>query len=162
MSAASEINGLAGLNGSTVAVPSGGIAADVIQRVAHELGITVSIQPVNDVSSALAGIAEGRYQAYADWRSDLVNVAYTNSGFLVLDDRLTRRPVALALRQNDAGFRDLVNLTLQELAINGRFAALYDDWFGTDPPFGVEIWPGAPYRPLELHRSPVGVPTATP
>lgn len=162
VSAASEISDSEGLNGGTVAVSSGGIVADVVQQAAADAGIIVSIQPVNEVSAALAGVAEGRFRAYADWRSDLLNLAYTNSGFLVLDDRLTRRPIALGLRPNDSAFRDLANLTLQELAAEGRFAALYDDWFGTDPPYAVEIWPGTPYRPLELNRLPTSMPTPTP
>ena len=162
VSAASGFSDFPGLNGGTVAVSNGGGVADAVQRAATEAGITVSIVPVNDVNAALTGVGEGRYHAYADGRSDLLNLAYTNSGFLVLDDRLTFRPIALGLRSNDAAFRDLVNLTLQELAINGRYAALYDGWFGTDPPYAVEVWPGVPYRSLELDRLRVAAPTATP
>jgi ABC-type amino acid transport substrate-binding protein len=162
VSAASGINSLAGLNGGAVAVPGGGITAQVVQQAAAQTGIVVSVQTVDDVNGALTGVAEGRYSAYAGWRGGLLNLAYTNSGFLVLDERLSRRPIALGLRQNDAAFRDLVDFTLQELAAEGRFAALYDDWFGTDPPYPVEIWPGAPYRPLRLNRSPLVVPTAAP
>jgi ABC-type amino acid transport substrate-binding protein len=160
--AGSGVNVLADLNGGSVAVPVGGVVADVVQRAAAQAGVVVSVQTVTDVNAALAGVAAGTDDAYADWRSTLLNLAYTNQGFLVLDMRLTRRPIALGLRQNDAAFRDLVNFTLQALVAEGRFAALYDDWFGTDPPFAVEIWPGAPYRPLKLNRLPVAVPTATP
>jgi len=77
---------------------------------------------------------------------------------LVLDERLTQRPIALGLRQNDVAFRDLVDFSLQELVAEGRFASLYDDWFGTDPPYPVEIWPGAPYRALRLNPLPVTAP----
>ena len=103
-------------------------------------------------------MADGRFRAFADWRSDLLNAAYTHSGYLVLDDRLTSRPLALGIRQNDAAFRDLVNFTLQEMAAEGYFGALYDDWFGTDPPYPLEIWLGTPYRPLQLNRSPTQAP----
>jgi len=149
---------LSRLNGGTVAVLSGGNLADLVQRAAVESGVTVSIQTVNDINAAMAGVAEGRYLAYADWRSELLNLAYTYPGFLVLDDRLTSRPLALGLRQSDGAFRDLVNLTLQALAAEGYFAALYDDWFGTDPPFSIDVWPGTPYRPLKLKRLPAVAP----
>jgi polar amino acid transport system substrate-binding protein len=152
VSAASGIDSLAGLNGGVVAVSSGGSIAQVVQQAAAQAGIVISVQTVDDVNGALTGVAEGRYGAYAGWRSGLLNLAYTNAGFLVLDVRLSRRPIALGLWQNDAAFRDLVNFTLQELAAEGRFAALYDDWFGTDPPYPVDVWPGAPYRPLRLNR----------
>ncbi len=162
VSAESGIVNVAGLNGGTVAVPSGGITAEAIQVAAAQAGIAVSVQTVEDVNAALAGVAEGRLRAYAGLRSELLILAYTNPGFLVLDERLSHRPIALGLRQNDAAFRDLVNLTLQVLAAEGRFAALYDDWFGTDPPFPVDIWQGTPYRSLRLNRSPAVLPTAVP
>jgi ABC-type amino acid transport substrate-binding protein len=162
VSAASGINDLIGLNGGIVAAPRAGIMGDVVQRAAAAAGIAVSVQAVDDANAALAGVAEGRYRALAGWRSELLNLAYTNAGLLVLDERLSQRYIALGVRQNDAAFRDLLNLTLQALAAEGRFAALYDDWFGTDPPFPIEIWPGAPYRPLKLNRFPVAPPTPAP
>jgi len=162
VSAGSDVDSLADLNGGGVAVPAGGVAADAVQRAATQAGTPVSVQTVNDANAALSGVAGGTYRAYADWRSELLSMAYTQQGFLVLDERLTRSPIALGLRQNDAAFRDLLNLTLQALAAEGRFAAIYDDWFGTDPPFPVEIWPGVPYRALKLNPAPLAVPTATP
>jgi ABC-type amino acid transport substrate-binding protein len=156
--AESGVSGLNGLNGAAVAVTTGNNAADVIQKAALESGVVVSIQPVGDVNEALAGVADGRYAAFADWRSDLLNLAYTYSGFLVLDDRLTSRPLAMGLRQGDGAFRDLLNLSLQALAAEGTYAAIYDDWFGTDPPLSLEVWPGVPYRPLKIRRSPTPAP----
>jgi polar amino acid transport system substrate-binding protein len=162
VNAASETRGLTGLNGGTVAVLGGDEAAEVVQRAAAQAGISIAIQPIGSADEALAGVAEGRFDGYADWREELLRLAYANSGFLVLDDRLTSRPIALGLRQNDAAFWDLLDLTLQEMAADGRFAALYDDWFGTDPPYTIEVWPGVPYRPLKIERRPQVVPTPTP
>jgi ABC-type amino acid transport substrate-binding protein len=160
--AGSGIGNLIGLNGGSVAVPEDGAMAEAVQTAASRAGVAVSLQPVADVNAALAGVADGRYQAYAGWRTELLNLAYTYGGLVVLDDRLTERPIALGIRQNDAAFLDLVNFTLQTLASEGQFAALYDDWFGTDPPYGLEVWPGAPYRPLKLNRPALVAPTATP
>jgi ABC-type amino acid transport substrate-binding protein len=162
VAAESGVSAIGGLNGGTVAVPNDGITGDVIQRAAARAGIAVSVQAASDASAALAGVAEGRYRAYGGWRSELLILAYTNSGFLVLDERLTDRPIALGLRQNDGAFRDLVNLTLQAVAADGRFAAAYAGWFGTDPPFAVEVWPGAPFRSLKLNPATVVVPTVVP
>jgi ABC-type amino acid transport substrate-binding protein len=156
VSAESGINLLGDLNSGRVAMPAGGFVADALQRAIAKASLGVSLQTVNGANTALTGLAEGRFRAYGNWRSELLNLAYTNQGFLVLDERLTRRPIALGLRQNDAAFRDLVDFTLQALAAEGRFAALYDDWFGTDPPYLVEIWPGTPYRSLRLNSPPSG------
>jgi len=162
VSAAAGIARLADLNGAAVAVPADGVTAEAVQRAAAQAGIIVSVQSVTDVNTALSGVAGGTYRAYAGWRVDLLNLAYANPGFLVLDERLTRRPIALGLRQNDAEFRDLVDLTLQALAVEGRYAALYDDWFGSDPPLALQVWPGSPYRSLKLNRQPAAAPTPTP
>jgi polar amino acid transport system substrate-binding protein len=162
VSAESGINALSGVTGGTVAVPNDGTTAELVREGAAQTGIVLPMQTVEDANVALTGVAEGRYRAYADWRTSLLNLAYTNAGFLVLDDRLTVRPIAMGLRQNDAAFRDLVNFTLQEMAEEGRYAALYDDWFGTDPPYNIEIWEGVPYRPLRLRKPALINPTATP
>jgi polar amino acid transport system substrate-binding protein len=156
--AESGVSNLTDLNGGAVAVLGGGIAADVVQRAAAEAGIMLSIQTVSDAGAALAGLNEGRYRAFGDWRIELLRLAYTNGGLVVLDERLTSRPIALGLRQNDTAFRDLLDLSLQKLGAEGRFAALYDDWFGTDPPYAMETWPGNPYRALKLNALPVAVP----
>ena len=158
VSSASGIDAFAALNGTSVAVPRDGVTAELFQRAAARQGLAVSVQTVESVDGALAGVAEGRYRAYADLRSELLILAYANPGFLVLDERLTERPVALGLRQNDAPFRDLVNLTLQELAVDGSFATVYSGWFGTDRPYALDIWPGAPYRSLRLSPRPVVAP----
>lgn len=158
--AESGVSALADLSGGVVAVSDGGMVADAVQGAAAQAGIVVSIQTVHDANAALAGVAEGRYRAYGNWRGELLRLAYANAGFLVLDGRLTQRPIALGLRQNDTAFRDLANLTLQELAAEGRFAALYDDWFGTDPPYPMEVWPGTPYRALRLNPLPMAAPEA--
>jgi polar amino acid transport system substrate-binding protein len=162
VNATSEIASFADLRGGTVAVPREGFTGDVVQKASARADVPVAVVTVSSVDEALAGVAEGRYDAYASWRVDLLELAYANPGFLVLDDRLTSRPLALGLRQNDSAFRDLVNFTLQEFVAENGFVALYDDWFGTDPPYGVDIWPGVPYRPLQIDRVPAAVPTPTP
>jgi ABC-type amino acid transport substrate-binding protein len=162
VSAASGVNSLAGLNVGTVAVPEDGFTTDAVQSAAIPAGISIAVETINDDNQALAGITDGRYLGFAKWRSELLNLAYTNPGFLVLDERLTTRPIALGIRQYDAAFEDLVNLTLQALAVDGVFAAVYDDWFGTDPSFSLEIWSGSPYRPLRLRRQPGVVATPAP
>jgi ABC-type amino acid transport substrate-binding protein len=158
VSANAGVSRLADLNGATVAVAGGETTAGVVQRAAAEAGVQLSVQTVSDSGAALAGINEGRFRALADWRIELLRLAYTTGGLVVLDERLTSRPIALGLRQNDAALRDLVDLSLQKLASEGRFAALYDDWFGTDQPYVMETWPGNPYRALKLKAVPVAVP----
>lgn len=56
-------------------------------------------------------------------------------------------PVAVALPQDDSAWRDLVNLTIQDMAGDGSFKKIYDKWFGPDTSHAfplvrpIEIWP---------------------
>ncbi len=144
------INSLADLPAGAVAVPGGGVIADLVSLAAREVRVSVSTQTVADPNQALSGLSGGSYQAYADRRSQLLGLAYERGGLIVLDERLTERPIAFGLRQGDSAFRDLVNFSLQAMAADGSFAQLYAEWFGSDPPYPIEIWMGQPYLPLEF------------
>ncbi len=55
--------------------------------------------------------------------------------------------VAVALPQNDSGWRDLVNFTIQDMAGDGSFKKIYEKWFGQETPHAfpfsgaIGIWP---------------------
>ena len=66
--------------------------------------------------------------------------------------RLTQVPLALGLPPGDSAFRDLVNLTLQAMKVEGEYDSLYTAWFDDVPP-APDIWPGAPYRALYLETT---------
>lgn len=144
---------LADLPAGAVAVSPGGITADLVSLAARAAKVSVSTQTVADANQALSGLSAGSYQAYADLRSKLLGLAYERSGLIVLDERLTERPIALGLRQGDSQFRDLVDFGLQAMAADGSFAQLYAEWFGSDPACPIEIWMGQPYLSLELNTA---------
>ena len=55
--------------------------------------------------------------------------------------------IAVALAQDDSAWRDLLNLTIQDMAANGTLKKIYDKWFGPESSYRfpmrgtVEIWP---------------------
>jgi len=69
---------------------------------------------------------------------------------------LTTQPLSIGVPQDDAAFRELVNVTLQEMMVDGTYEALQARWFGPDrPTFALEVLPGdadyllLPYRDQE-------------
>ncbi len=56
---------------------------------------------------------------------------------------LASQPLSIGLPHNDYGFRELINVTLQEMKSDGAYDTLYNRWFGKDSPkFALEIIPG--------------------
>jgi ABC-type amino acid transport substrate-binding protein len=51
-------------------------------------------------------------------------------------------PYALGLPQSDSMFRELVNVTLQEMKGDGSYDRIFNRWFGNQPAYAVAIAPG--------------------
>jgi polar amino acid transport system substrate-binding protein len=152
--AGAALGGVAGLDGQTVAAVNGTEGADVLRRAAQGAGISVVVLPKPTLEDAVAALEAGEVLAIVGERVDMLGPAYATPGLGVTGDRLTQVPMALLLPQGDSAFRDLVNLTLQAMAWDGQFAAVYGEWFD-DEPLALPPWPGEPAVPL---RIPVGTP----
>ena len=50
-------------------------------------------------------------------------------------------PLAFAVPRNDAGFRALVNATLQDMVLDGTYQRLWEAHFGLGDPLPVMVWP---------------------
>ena len=56
---------------------------------------------------------------------------------------ITNEPLSIGLPQNDSPFRELVNVTLQEMRIDGTYADIHKRWFGASTPvYKIELLPG--------------------
>ena len=51
-------------------------------------------------------------------------------------------PLTIGLPSNDALYRELVNITLQEMKTDGAYDAIYQQWFGDAQEFALTIIPG--------------------
>jgi polar amino acid transport system substrate-binding protein len=143
------VTDLQSLAGQQVAVVQGSASGEVLLAAAQAAGVALSVVPQPTLEAAIALLQEGQVAAVAADRALLLGPAYATPGLVVLPLRLTEVPLALGLPAGDSAFRDLVNLTLQVLKVEGQFDALYAVWFDDAPP-ALEVWPGAPYRALRL------------
>lgn len=67
--------------------------------------------------------------------------------FEIAGDYIASEPYGLGLAENESDFRDLVNLTLNEMWKSGEYAKTYNKWFGKDSKYylpltwKMELWP---------------------
>jgi polar amino acid transport system substrate-binding protein len=135
---AAAIGGPLGLEGRTVGVVAWEEAADALRGA---VPFTFTLQTYDRFDAAVAALGRGEVDAVASLRRRL----FWGRRLLpeaAIVGQYTAAPVAFAFPQNDPLFADLVNLTFQEMVVDGTYAELYARWFGPEPPPAVERWPG--------------------
>jgi putative glutamine transport system substrate-binding protein len=143
------VEGVAGLAGQTVAAVEGSGSAEILRQQGQQAGISAVLRSYPTLEEAVAALEAGEVIAVVGGRRDLLRLAYATPGAYVTDDRLTERPLALAIPPGDSDFQDLINLTLQAMARDGQFGTIYREWFDEAPP-ELEPWPGEPVYPLRI------------
>lgn len=149
--AGTPITGLTSLQGQQVAAVEGSESAEVLLAAAQGAGVSLTVLPQPTLAAAVL-LEEEQVAAVAGSRADLLEVAFAVPGLDVLPLRLTQVPLALGIPPGDSAFRDLVNLTLQAMKVDGQIDAIYAAWFDDASP-ALETWPGVPYRPLRLETA---------
>jgi polar amino acid transport system substrate-binding protein len=102
---------------------------------------TPTIQTYDRFDVAVAALGQGEVDAVASLRRRLFWGARLLPGTAIIG-QYTAVSVPLAFPQDDPFFADLVNLTFQEMVVDGAYADLYARWFGPELPPPVERWPG--------------------
>lgn len=142
----------AALSGQPVAVLAGSSAQAALPALSQAAGVGVSSQQYPDLDAAFAALQLGEVTAIISERRALLKILYNESGYYLTDARYNYRPVAYVISQGDSDFRDLLNLTLETLYIDGSYGELYGLWFD-DPVPAIEVWPGSPAIPLVISVS---------
>ncbi|MEZ4713216.1 MAG: transporter substrate-binding domain-containing protein [Caldilineaceae bacterium] len=118
-------------------------SADAVEFVA-EPDKDTSIQKITD---GVADLMAGGIVMRRDWAS---RIDFSQS---YLGPPVVSAPLGIGLPQQDTIFRELVNVTLQEMKIDGTYDSLFSTWFGPNQPaYALEVLPGdadyllIPYR----------------
>jgi ABC-type amino acid transport substrate-binding protein len=146
---AGVLGGPAGLEGRPVGVVAWEEAAGALRAA---VPFTPTIQTYDRFDAAVAALGQGEVDAVASLRRRLFWGARLLPGTAIIG-QYTATPVSLAFPQDDPFFADLVNLTFQEMVVDGAYADLYARWFGPELPPTVERWPGE--EVVSLADSPV-------
>ncbi len=123
-----------------------GFDIDVAQEFARRwLGDAGAITYVTGESTALVGqLVAGEIDLIAaalveqrEW-AESIDFSQTYLGTPVVS-----LPLAIGLPQNDPTYRELINITLQEMKSDGSYDAIYREWFGAEAAeFPIAVIPG--------------------
>ena len=141
------INTPSDLEGRIVGTVVGSDAEDTLSAV---IPFTPTTQYYNTFEQASAALANGEIDAITDLRRRLVR-GLTDVPDTTIVGQHTEAVVGAAFAHNDPGWANLVVLTFHDMSIDGTFAGLYSDWFGSDPPPNLQAWPGT--APLSLDQA---------
>lgn len=133
-----------------------GFDVDIVHEFARRwLGDEKAVEfVVGEPTDLIGKLSEGKVDVLAaalvqqrDWAAQ-IDFSQTYVGA-----PLASQPLSIGLPHNDPTFRELINVTLQEMKADGAYDAIYDHWFGKNSPrFALEIIPGdANYLLLPQH-----------
>jgi aspartate/glutamate/glutamine transport system substrate-binding protein len=150
--AAAPVADLAALGGRPVGVLAGSEGERVLPGLAQTAGVGLTTVRYLDAPTALTGLQQGEVAAVVSERRAFLEILFTQAGYAMTDQRYTYRPVGIVLPQGDSVYRDLVNLTLAALQVDGTYQELYSVWFDDSVPT-LDVLPGHPAVPLVITRS---------
>jgi ABC-type amino acid transport substrate-binding protein len=153
---------LATLSGKVVGVMQGRSDQALLDELQRARNISVGRVAYPDLATALGALRNGQVDAVVEDQVTLLALVRTATDIRVINERLSRTPIGIAMPANDSALRDFVNLTLQDMFADGTYARLYQQWFGTAPE-GPELWPGEAGQSTALIAATATVlPTFTP
>jgi polar amino acid transport system substrate-binding protein len=101
-----------------------------------------------DKQAAAEAVRQGAIAGWAEDYEILASFANQHGSLTVLgDESIGLKLDGIGVRENDSELRDAINYALQRIASSGRYADMYDRWFGPDsetpvPLQGrIEVWP---------------------
>jgi ABC-type amino acid transport substrate-binding protein len=98
------------------------------------ISISTTLVPYDSFFDVVNALRTREVDAYGDERHRLERARRTVSGSIIVAQS-SWEPVSLVFRENDPFFNNLVNLTFQDMVMDGTRDALYARWLpGTSPP----------------------------
>lgn len=143
--ASSGIYSLSSLRGKRIAVVTGTDQAELGKKIAATTTVMADTPEagldllVNREVVALVG----------DFKDivNLVTVSERPASFRIVREPVVPAPIALGLPPEDGAWRELVDRALMDIWVSGRYAEIYETWFGSRArvqiPLGftMEVWP---------------------
>ncbi len=142
--ASSGIYSLSSLRSKSIAVVAGTDAARVQEKVSK------NITGVDDSRAGLALLTNREVVAVIGDFKDLVNLVTESEkpGTLrIIKEPIVPTPIAMGLPPEDGTWREIVDRALMDLWVSGRYAEIYETWFGKEAAvrlpldFTMEVWP---------------------
>ena len=125
----SKIRSIKDIDGKRIAAQQGSTNARIIREKAPK----AILREFPDQPAAFQALAQGQVDAYTNDGIQLAGLklkAQNPALWEVVGDFYSYEPYGMAMRRNDADFRNVVNGGLMDGIESGKYFELYDKWFG--------------------------------
>jgi polar amino acid transport system substrate-binding protein len=125
----SSIKGIKNIDGKRIAAQQGSTNARIIREKAPK----AQLREFPDQPAAFQALLQGQVDAYTNDGIQLVGLkmkAPNPAQWDVVGDFYSYEPYGMAMRRNEADFRNVVDNALMEGIESGKFFEIYDKWFG--------------------------------
>jgi polar amino acid transport system substrate-binding protein len=139
------------LKGSKIAAVQGSPSEKTAMRLLKAAGDQMAEKNVvsfPDRPTCFMALGQGKVSGWLDSGMTLIEYSSRSPGrFELVSASDAVEEVAVALPQDDSAWRDLVNFAIQDMAADGSFKKIYDQWFGSDTPYAfpakrsIDVWP---------------------
>ena len=126
------INGIAGLNGKTVATTTGTTSVQLLRKNKRAAGMDFKELTGKDHSDSFLLLESGRADAFVmdgQILAGLISKSKAPADFRIVGEPLSVEPIAIMYRKDDPAFKKAVDDSVRNLAKSGEVAKLYDKWF---------------------------------
>ncbi|MEO7199741.1 MAG: amino acid ABC transporter substrate-binding protein [Dokdonella sp.] len=128
----SGINGIADLNGKTVATTTGTTSVQLLRKNKRAQGMDFKELFGKDHSDGFLLLENGRADAFVmDGQivAGLISKSKNPQEYKILPDSLSVEPIAIMFRKDDPAFKKAVDNSIIAMIKSGEVAKLYDKWF---------------------------------
>jgi polar amino acid transport system substrate-binding protein len=131
VAAGSGITSITQLGGQKVCAPARSTSADQLAKP-ENADIEAVIVPTS--SDCMVAFQSGQVVALAGDDTVLAGYVAQDPYAELVDERYTEEPYGLGFNQADVDFTRFANSVLEEMRVNGEWAAIYQRWLGTPVP----------------------------
>ncbi len=125
----SKIRGIKDIDGKRIAAQQGSTNARIIREKAPK----AQLREFPDQPAAFQALLQGQVDAYTNDGIQLAGLkakAANPAQWEIVGDFFSYEPYGMAMRKNDADFRNVVNSGLMDGIESGKYFEIYDKWFG--------------------------------
>jgi len=125
----SPIKGIKNIDGKRIAAQQGSTNARIIREKAPK----AQLREFPDQPAAFQALLQGQVDAYTNDGIQLAGLkakAANPAQWEIVGDFFSYEPYGMAMRKNDADFRNVVNGGLMDGIESGKYFEIYDKWFG--------------------------------
>lgn len=131
----SPIKAAADLSGKRIGVPQGGLEEAMFRTANGKMFIpAVTVRGFTDHSQGVTALQTGTLDGYSTDEPILFDLGRKSAGYRVVPLNMNAATQAFLIRPGSAKFKQIVDLTIADICLSGRWQELYDTYFGASGP----------------------------